>query len=123
VVSRLQARLDEKDRVDKEQSNIIKRLEKTCQDLKTEIANRNEVIKKLEDRISKLEKQPEKRMSGNPRYISYDEEEDESKTVQSQIVPGHLLKEIAKPAADALNPPANSGGFKKSKQPTPTVVA
>lgn len=63
-------------------------------------------------------------MSGNPKYIPYDEEEDQSKTIQSQIVPGHLLKEIAKPAADALNPPANSGGFKKAKQPTPpTVVA
>jgi hypothetical protein len=31
---------------------------------------------------------------------------------------------MAKPAADALNPP-NGGGFKKAKQqqPTPTVVA
>lgn len=62
-------------------------------------------------------------MSGNPKYIPYDEEEDESKTIQSQIVPGHLLKEIAKPAADALNPPANSGGFKKAKPSTPVVVA
>lgn len=62
-------------------------------------------------------------MSGNPKYIPYDEEEDQSKTIQSQIVPGHLLKEIAKPAADALNPPVNNGGFKKSKQPAPTVVA
>lgn len=31
VVARLQARLDEKDRVDKQQTNIIKKLEKTCQ--------------------------------------------------------------------------------------------
>lgn len=57
------------------------------------------MIKKLEERVGKLEKQPEKRISGNPKYIQYDDEEDESKTIQSQIVPGHLLKEIAKPAA------------------------
>lgn len=35
LVGQLRSRLEEKDRVDKEQSNIIKRLEKTCQDLKT----------------------------------------------------------------------------------------
>jgi hypothetical protein len=73
--------------------------------------------------MGKLEKQPEKRLSGNPKYIKYDEEEeDESKTIQSQIVPGHLLKEIAKPAAEALSAPPG-GAFKKAKQVTPTVVA
>jgi hypothetical protein len=30
---------------------------------------------------------------------------------------------MAKPAAEALNPPTNAGGFKKAKQaPAPTVV-
>jgi hypothetical protein len=43
-----------------------------------------------------MEKQPEKRQSNNAKYLPYDEEE-ESKTIQSQIVPGHLLKDIAKP--------------------------
>jgi hypothetical protein len=71
--------------------------------------------------VGKLEKQPEKRLSGNPKYIPYDEEEDESKTIQSQIVPGHLLKEIAKPAAEALSAPPG-GAFKKAKQP-PAVMA
>lgn len=53
-MARLQARLDEKDRVDKEQTNIIKKLEKTCQELRSDINSRNDLIKKLEDRISKL---------------------------------------------------------------------
>lgn len=47
VVARLQARLDEKDRVDKQQTNIIKKLEKTCQQLRNDINSRNDIIKKL----------------------------------------------------------------------------
>lgn len=48
VVSRLQAKLEEKDRVDKEQSTIIKKLEKTCQDLRTEVSSgRSDTVKKL----------------------------------------------------------------------------
>lgn len=38
-------------------------------------------------------------MPGNPKFIPIDDEAEESRTIQSQIVPGHLLKEIAKPAA------------------------
>jgi hypothetical protein len=34
---------------------------------------------------------PDKRLS-NPKFIPIDDEADESKTIQSQIVPGHLLK-------------------------------
>lgn len=34
LVARLQGRLEEKDRIDKDQNNIIKRLEKMCNDLK-----------------------------------------------------------------------------------------
>lgn len=67
----------------------------------------------------KLERQPEKRKAGNPKYISYDEEEDVSKTVQSQIVPAHLLKDIA--AKPASEPSKASGGFKKAK-PTPAAA-
>ena len=61
------------------------------------------MIKKLEEKVNKLEKIPEKRLTGNAKvpakYIDLDDETEESRTIQSQIVPGHLLKEIAKPAA------------------------
>lgn len=42
-----------------------------CLELKAEIATRNEIIRKLEERLLKLERQPEKRQSGNPKYTSY----------------------------------------------------
>lgn len=95
-----------------------------CNDLKKEITDKGEMVKKLEDKITRIvEKQPEKRTGANPKYLKYDqEEEDESKTVQSQIVPGHMLKEISKPVAQALIPP--SGNFKKTKKfPPPVVVS
>lgn len=38
------------------------------------------------------------------------------------ILPGHLLKDIAKPAADALHAPPNNG-FKKNNKVEPPVVA
>lgn len=119
----MQKQLEEKEKVDREQSNIIKRLEKMCNDLRKELTDRGDTIKRLEEKVNKLEKQPEKRIvPGNPKYIPYDEEGDESKTIQSQIVPGHLLNMIAKPAAEALIPPT-TGGFKKTKQqPAPPVM-
>ena len=48
----------------------------------------------------RLEKQPdkipEKRISGvmaqGSKYLPIDDENEESRTIQSQIVPGHLLK-------------------------------
>jgi hypothetical protein len=77
------------------------------------------MIKRLEDKVSKLEKQPEKpsqqRIIGNPKYLNYDEDNDESKTIQTMILPGHLLKDIAKPAAEALHAPPNNG-FKKANK-------
>jgi hypothetical protein len=47
--------------------------------------------------------------------LNYDEDNDESKTIQTMILPGHLLKEIAKPAAEALSAPPNNG-FKKANK-------
>lgn len=58
LVAQLQAKLEEKDRVDKEQTAVIKKLEKTVQDIKTEATTRSEGMKKLEERVGKLEKQP-----------------------------------------------------------------
>jgi predicted nuclease with TOPRIM domain len=114
LVARLQGRLEEKDRIDKDQSNIIKRLEKMCLDLKAEIATRNDLIKKLEERLVKIERQPEKRIAGNSRRMPYDEERESNRTIQSQIVPGHLLKDLAKPS----DPKAAAGNFKKAKEST-----
>jgi hypothetical protein len=67
MVAKLQGRLEDKDRIDKEQNSIIKCLEKMCLDLKGEVAARNDVIKKLEDRLLKVEKQPDRRNTGNSR--------------------------------------------------------
>jgi hypothetical protein len=68
------------------------------------------------------EKMPDKRMSAGSKYLPIDDEAEESRTIQSQIVPGHLLKEIAKPAAEALSAPPNNG-FKKAKtSPAVAVV-
>jgi hypothetical protein len=41
VVGKLQGKLEDKERIDKEQTTIIKKLEKTCQDLRTEASGRN----------------------------------------------------------------------------------
>ncbi|MCB0370351.1 MAG: hypothetical protein KDD45_13230, partial [Bdellovibrionales bacterium] len=74
IVLRLQRQLEEKDRVDKEQCNTIKKLSKMCDELKKELNEKGEVIRKLEERITKLEKMPEKmppnqRMSGGSKYL------------------------------------------------------
>lgn len=119
LVARLQGRLEEKDRIDKDQGNIIKRLEKMCLDLKAEIAARNELIKKLEERLLKIERQPDKRVPSNSRRVPYEEQET-SKTIQSQIVPGHLLKDLAKPSEPSSKA---SGNFKKAKDNSPAAAA
>lgn len=57
----------------------------------------------------------------NSKFINIDDDAEESRTIQSQIVPSHLLRDFAKPAAEALtSPPTNT--FKKAK-PQPTVMA
>lgn len=56
----------------------------------------------MEEKVVRLEKAPEKRMpmpGKNSKFINIDDDAEESRTIQSQIVPSHLLKEIAKPAA------------------------
>jgi hypothetical protein len=89
-----------------------------CEELKKELNEKGHPIKKLEDKVIRLEKMPERkpegRMPAGSRYLPIDDEPEESRTIQSQIVPGHLLKEIAKPAAEALSAPP-SNGFKKTK--------
>jgi len=38
------------------------------------------------------ERKPDVRMPAGSRYLPIEDEPDESRTIQSQIVPGHLLK-------------------------------
>ena len=121
TVSSLQRQLDDKQKRDKQQSTTIKKLTKMCEDLKKEVNDRGDAIKKLEERVTKLQKMPQKAMPGNPMFIPIDDQPEQSRTIQSQIVPGHLLKEIAKPAAEALSAPP-SNGFIKTKTP-PQVTA
>lgn len=71
--------------------------------------------------MEKNDRIPEKRMSAGSKFLPIDDEADESKTIQSQIVPGHLLKEIAKPAAEALSAPPSTT-MKKKNTPVPIVV-
>ncbi len=75
----------------------------------------------MEEKVSKLEKSDKK---GNKKYIANisDEEEDCSKYVQSQIVPGHLLKDMAsKPSDNPIS--TNPGAFSKNKVKTTMEVS
>ena len=69
------------------------------------------MIKKLEEKVNRIDRQgggggrKVGGAKGKAEYIDIGDDSEDSKTIQSLLVPGSALQGIARPAAEALNPP------------------
>ena len=68
------------------------------------------MIKKLEEKVNRIDRQggggrKVGGVKGKAEYIDIGDDSEDSKTIQSLLVPGSALQGIARPAAEALNPP------------------
>jgi hypothetical protein len=78
----------EKDDEDKKQKELMNRMDKTINILRSHLEEKGEMIKKLEEKVTKLEK------TSTKKYVVDSDEEEDERTIQSQIVPAHLIGQM-----------------------------